>query len=533
MYRTSKRIAALSMAAALLASQTAYAQNVVTAQQPGTTAAQGPTAEKQYNEKGYLVIDGQQSDPGFVNAGPGLSGNVQGTGTESSKPGTEQNPTPIDSAAAGSAQQNQTQAGSAQGTTGNQIAIDESVAKPEIASEAAALYDATTGQFLYEKNGDKAMYPASTTKLMTALLAVEKLKLDDTITFSQTATTNLESGASNVNIVAGDKLSVKDALYALLLKSACEVANGLGEAVSGSEAQFAALMNQRAKELGATNTNFQNASGLNSASHYTTAHDMALITKAALDNETIRSILQTRSYTLPASQKRGELQILNGNKMSNKANAQYYDGFIGGKTGYTSKAGNTLATGVEKNGHELIAVVLKSQQKQYEDTKKLLDYGYELIAKAGSQNTAAGSSQTGSTQTQNGQTSAGQAQNSQANAGQAQDSQAAAGGKWVQNGSSRQYQKADGSFYRNEWLDLDGKTYFFGSDTNMCTGWKQFTNGAWYYFNPEDGSMVTNKWVTQDGKSYYLQSDGTMAKNTVIDGIYKVDASGVYVEKLG
>ena len=529
MYRTSKRIAALSLAAALLASQAAYAENVVTAQQPGGTASQGPSAEKVYNEKGYLVLGSKGGDQGFVNAGPGVSGNVQGTGTQSTQPGTEQNPTPVDPSAGTttSGQQTQNQASGTQtGASGNQIAIDESIAKPELASEAAVLYDATTGQFLYEKNGDKAMYPASTTKLMTALLAVEHLKLEDTVTFSQTATTNLESGASNVNLVAGDKLSVKDALYAMLLKSACEVANGLGEAVSGSEAQFAALMNQRAKELGATNTNFQNASGLNSASHYTTAHDMALIAKAALDNETIRTILQTQSYQLPASQKRGALQIINGNKMANKANSQYYEGFIGGKTGYTSKAGNTLATGVVKNGHELIAVVLKSKQKQYEDTKKLFDYGYQLIAKAGGQQTS-GSSQTQNQQTNGSQTNSNQTNNSQAN------SAAAAGGKWVQNGSARQYQKADGSFFRNEWLDLDGKTYFFGSDTNMCTGWKQFTNGAWYYFNPEDGSMVTNKWVTQDGKSYYLQSDGTMAKNTVIDGVYRVDASGVYVEKLG
>ena len=512
------KLTALTLAAALAAQSAVYAQSVVTAQEPGNSTASGPSEEKVYNEKGYLVLS-SKGDSNYVNAGPGVSIATEGTGADGAQSGTEKNPTAIDKSAGTASGQTETQQTTASGGAAQtQIVTNDSIAKPELASETAALYDATTGQFLFAKDADKAMAPASMTKLMTALLVVEHLKLEDTITFSESATTNLESGAATAGLVAGDKLTVKDALYALLLKSACEVANGLGEAVSGSQAQFAALMNQKAKELGATNTNFENASGLNGENHYTTAHDMALIAKAALDNETIRTILQTTKYTLPASQKRSELVIQNGNKMVNKANSQHYEGFIGGKTGYTSKAGNTLATGVQKNGHELISVVMKSSQKQYEDTKKLMDYGYQVIAASGSASTSAGTSSAESSANSGSQTSGG--------------AQTAAGGKWIQNGTNRQYQKADGSLYKNEWLDLDGKTYFFGSDSNLCTGWKQFTNGAWYYFSPEDGSMVTKKWVTQDGKSYYLQADGTMAKNTVIDGTYRVDANGVYVEKV-
>ena len=514
--RKTKKILALALAGAMLFGQTVYAENVVTAAQPGEENAQanGPTGEKKLNEKGYLVLGGiEDNNADYVNAGPGAAGGqVDGAAQQT---GTAQNPTQVggDSAA---------------GSSAGQIKIDESIAKPEVASETAALYDAATGQFLYAKDMDKAMYPASMTKLMTALLAAERLKLDDKITISAAAVTNLEAGAATAGMAAGDTMTVKDALYALLLKSACEVANALGEAVSGSTAEFAALMNQKAQELGCTNTHFENASGLNAASHYTTAHDMALITKAALDNQTLLPILQTVNYTLPAAKNRGELKILNGNKMINPANAQYYAGIIGGKTGYTSKAGNTLAVGVKKDGHELISVVMKSTQKQYDDTKALLDYGFKLIAASGT----AGQSSTANTQTNAGNTANTENANSANTANNNQNSAAAQGGQWVQTGSQKQYKKADGSFYRNEWLDLDGKTYFFGSDTNMCTGWKQFTNGAWYYFNPQDGAMVTNKWVTQDGKSYYLQSDGTMAKNTVINDTYRVDENGVYVEKL-
>lgn len=524
--RKTKRLLALSLAAALFAAQTAYADEVVTAAQPEIAGAEGnyistigPSGNKELGDNGYVVVgsDGRNANE-YVNAGPGAGG-LPGTGTTSSSSSgniiisgqqqgtTAQTPQTSTGQAApgGTVSSGTTTSGTTtSGTTASgtaQITINESIAKPSISSEAAILYDATTGQILFEKNSRQQMYPASITKLMTALLVAEHCSLDDTVTYSETATHGLESGAATVQLDTGDTLTVRESLYALMLKSACEVANGLAEKVSGTQAAFADLMNQRAQQLGCTNTHFANASGLNDTNHYTTAYDMALITKAALDNETVRTIASTLTYTLPASKNRGALTITNGHKMLNPANSQYYSGIIAGKTGYTSKAGNTLATAVQKDGHELIAVVMKSTQQQYVDTKALLDYGYQQIA------ASKGGSTTGQTQT------------------------GASG--WIQVSDTQwQYKKADGTLCRSEWLDLNGTSYWFDDNTYMATGWRQFSNGAWYYFNPQNGAMVTNKWVTDNGKSYYLQSDGTMAVNTVIDGTYQVDANGVYVKKL-
>ncbi|MCQ2401940.1 MAG: D-alanyl-D-alanine carboxypeptidase [Lachnospiraceae bacterium] len=253
------------------------------------------------------------------------------------------------------------------------------VAEPEIASEAGVLYDATTGKVLFEKNGYKSMYPASTTKIMTALLAAEKLPLSTRFTFSKSAAEGLESGYTNVSMVTGDTMTIEDALYALMLKSACEVANGIAEAVSGDQASFAALMNSRARELGCTNTSFKNASGLNDSSHLTCAYDMALITKAAFENETVKKICMTKSWKLPASKKRGELTVTNSNKMLYKENSQYFEGIVGGKTGYTSKAGNTLCEVAVVKGHTLVAVVMKSSGKQYTDVLALFNYGKKVL----------------------------------------------------------------------------------------------------------------------------------------------------------
>ena len=519
--RKTKRLLALSLAAALFAAQTAYADEVVTAAQPEIAGAEGnyissigPEGTKEVGDDGYVAVgsNGRNANE-YVNAGPGAGG-LTGTGTEASSSGgssiiisgqqqtASQTGTASSEAAPGGGTVSTGTAASGTAASGTaQITIDESIQKPSVSSEAAVLYDATTGQVLFDKNANQQMYPASMTKLMTALLVAENCSLDDTVTYSETATHGLESGAATVQLDTGDTLSVRDSLYALLLKSACEVANGLAEKVSGTQAAFAELMNQRAQQLGCTNTHFANASGLNDTNHYTTAYDMALITKAAFDNETVRTIASTVNYTLPAAKNRGELAITNGNKMINPANSQYYSGIIAGKTGYTSKAGNTLATAVQKDGHELIAVVMKSTQQQYVDTKALLDYGYQQIA------ASKGGSTTGQTQT------------------------GASG--WIQVSDTQwQYKKADGTLCRSEWLDLNGTSYWFDDNTYMATGWRQFSNGAWYYFNPQNGAMVTNKWVTDNGKSYYLQSDGTMAVNTVIDGTYQVDANGVYVKKL-
>ena len=260
----------------------------------------------------------------------------------------------------------------------------EAANAPAIASEGAVLYNATSGKFLYEKNANHQYYPASITKFMTALLVLENASQDDTVVFSSAATENLESGAVNLELTKGDRVKVRDCLYGLMLKSANEVANGLAEHVSGSVPSFAKKMNRRAQELGCTNTNFVNPSGLNSAKHLSTPHDMALIAKACFDRADFRAIDRTVSYHFPATQKRPNgTDIVMGHRMISSGNADYYPGILGGKTGYTSAAGNTLVTCAERNGVRLIVVVMKSHKTQYSDTRALLDYGFQLAEESG------------------------------------------------------------------------------------------------------------------------------------------------------
>lgn len=378
---------------------------------------------------------------------------------------------------------------------GNAGGLLSNVTKPEIAAEGAVLMDAATGTVLYEKNADKAYYPASITKLMTALLVIENCNLDDTVTFSATATTNLEAGAVSLNITEGDKLTVRQCLYALLLKSANEVANGLAEHVAGSNAAFAKMMNDKAKALGCTNTNFVNPHGLNNSNHYTTARDMALIARAAFQNETLRKIDTTLSYELPATQKAGARMITMGHKMMYSTDSRYYPGIIGGKTGYTSLAGNTLVTAVEKDGVRLIAVILKSKSTHYADTKALLDYGFAVM-KGGT--------------------------------GPSDVSSVPSAG-WVQDGAGWYYIKTDGSRASNEWQNIDQKYYWFDSDAYMAAGWRQFSNGAWYYFK-SSGAMATNCWIENHNQWFYLGADGVMLTNTTTPDGYQVDGNGVWVE---
>lgn len=375
------------------------------------------------------------------------------------------------------------------------------VEKPTVQSEGAVLLNANTGEILFEKNGNTRFYPASITKLMTALLTVENCSLSDTVTFSKTATTNLESGAVTLNLTEGDQLTVEQCLYGLLLKSANEIANGLAEHISGSVSSFADKMNARAKELGCTDTHFVNPNGLNNTEHYTTPRDMAIIARAAFQNPTVAKVASTLSYEFPATKKASARAITMGHKMLYPNDSRYYDGIVAGKTGYTSKAGNTLATCAERDGLRLIAIIMKSSQTHYEDTKALLDYGFAL-AEAGELSTSGSSG--GSSQTTAG---------------------------WHQDTTGWYYIKSDGTRAANEWQTINGKEYWFDSNQYMATGWRQFVGGIWYYFQP-DGSLAKNAWVQNSaGQWFYVGSTGEMLRNTTTpDGNY-VNADGVWVQQ--
>lgn len=247
-----------------------------------------------------------------------------------------------------------------------------------IASDAGIVMDANTGVVLYGKNIHETYSPASITKVLTSLIVLEHCSLDETVTFSESAVYNVESNSSSAGYDTGDTASVKDCLYALLLKSANEAANALAEHVAGSADAFAVLMNEKAAELGCQDSHFANPSGLNNEEHYVSAYDMALITRAAFENPTFAKIVETTYYKLAPNQKNPEGQgISPGNKLVKKNWPQYYrPDVLGGKTGYTSIALNTLVNGARQGDTTLITVILHSNNTQYEDTSRLLDFGF-------------------------------------------------------------------------------------------------------------------------------------------------------------
>ena len=246
-----------------------------------------------------------------------------------------------------------------------------------LASQAAVLLDADTGTVLYEKNMHQALYPASITKLMTALLAVQSLEPEQVLTVSQTAVNAVPRSSSHISLLPGEQLTAEQALYAIGMESANDAANVLAEAVAGSMEAFAAQMNETARALGATETHFSNANGLPDSTHTTTAYDMALITAAAWKQEGLARYFNTVSYTLPATNLSAARSFQNKDRLL-AGGQYYYDGVQMAKTGWTSSAQGTFAAVVQRDGVTLVAVTLKSPllEDKYKDTHKLLDYGF-------------------------------------------------------------------------------------------------------------------------------------------------------------
>lgn len=371
-HRNKIQIAGLGLALALSQAVSAYAAGtVVVGKAPGETAAE-TTAAEATTESTVTAALGSTTK-----AAP------ENTTTATTKAAPAVLDTPAHVVTAGSHEASNSQTPAPQPSTAaadsTQSAVSAAdISQPEVAAEGAVLLNAATGEVLYGKNQDQQFYPASITKVMTALVVLEHCNLNETVTFSETATTNLESGAVALGVSAGDQLTVEQSLYGLLLKSANEIGNGLAEHVSGSVSAFADLMNAKAKELGCKNTHFANPHGLNNENHKTTPYDMALILRAAVANDTFRKIDTTTSYQFPAIKNAAARTITMGHKMMYKTDSRYYEGIIGGKTGYTSKAGNTLVTAVERDGVRLIAVVMKAKGTHYTDTRAMLDYGFAL-----------------------------------------------------------------------------------------------------------------------------------------------------------
>lgn len=253
---------------------------------------------------------------------------------------------------------------------------------PKIAAPSAILMEASTGLVLYEKSANKKRYPASVTKIMTALLAVENSAMNETVKFSKNAIYGIEPGSSHIAMRVGEELTMEQALNAVMLASANEVSLAVGEHVGGDAKTFIQMMNDRAKELGCKNTNFVNTNGLFDENHYTTAYDMALIARAALNNEAFRKVTSTKIYTIPSTNLVDESRVFGNHHqmLTGTKKPQYkYEGCIGGKTGYTVKAKHSLATFASRDGLELICIVMnnESSNANYESTTALLDFGFD------------------------------------------------------------------------------------------------------------------------------------------------------------
>ncbi len=249
---------------------------------------------------------------------------------------------------------------------------------------SAVLIDARTGIVVYDKSMNQRCFPASVTKIMTALLLLEKSgeNLTDRISFSNKAVFSVPVGSSHIAMNEGDSITVKDALYGLMLPSANDVANGIAEYVSGDMNSFAKAMTERAKALGANNTNFTNAHGFHENNHYSTAYDMALIMKEAIKFPEFLQAISTTYYEIPPTEKQPmPRQFYNSNKMIFPNSPFFNEYVVGGKTGFTNEAKHTLATYARKDGIDLIAVVMFDEKNApYTDTTALLESGFKAFS---------------------------------------------------------------------------------------------------------------------------------------------------------
>jgi len=249
---------------------------------------------------------------------------------------------------------------------------------PELAGEGVVLMEANTGALIYEKQSDVRMYPASTTKILTAIVVLENCSLDETVTFTEECC-DLEEGAVTIDSVPGEQMLLKDALYGLLLPSGNDCAMALALHVAGSIDRFADMMNAKAEQIGAKDSHFVNPSGLFDAEHYTTAADLSLIAQYAFHNSTFVDIISHPTYIIEPTNKTEESRVLtNTHEMITPTNPDYNSHVIGGKTGYLYEAGRCLVTYGEKDGITLISVILNgSYYGIFSETQALLDFGWD------------------------------------------------------------------------------------------------------------------------------------------------------------
>ena len=269
-------------------------------------------------------------------------------------------------------------------STGTQYSLldPQGTGAPEIDGKAYVLYDVQSGTFLLGNNQDTPLPPASITKVMTILLAFENLKMTDTITVTRDMYESIPNDYVRLGLVEGEEITVEEAIYACLLISANDACMALAITMGGSVDGFSKMMNERAVELGCTHTNFTNPYGFSDENHLTTAHDMALMMAAALNNEMYTKISTTANYTMPATNKYDEPRSLtNGNRFVSTT-TYAYDNYIGGKTGFTDLSAYTIVAGARQDGRTLVGVVLGAScsEVRYSELISLFTYGFETYS---------------------------------------------------------------------------------------------------------------------------------------------------------
>ena len=252
---------------------------------------------------------------------------------------------------------------------------DKNTTEPAISAQSAYLIDNRTNKVLFQKNSDKKMYPASTTKILTAILTLENCNVDDSVTASFDAVNSIPDGYSTANIQVGETLTVGQLLEVLLIHSANDSANILAEHVGGSIDSFVAMMNTKANEIGLNSSHFTNAYGKHDDNHYTTAHDLAILMKYCLKNDTFRKISGKASCAIPATNMSGTRTYTSTNELEIPKTRNYYPYLTSGKTGFTTQAKECLVSASYKDNLELICVVLGSTSR-FNDTKNLFEFGY-------------------------------------------------------------------------------------------------------------------------------------------------------------
>ena len=254
-----------------------------------------------------------------------------------------------------------------------------------LVSETAIVIDGSSGQVIYEKNAHQKMYPASTTKILTGLLAVEYGNMTDNITYSHNAIYGIERGSSHASISVDEVLTLEQSMYALSIESANDAAAGIGEYLESKTGKsLSSLMNERAKQAGALNSNFVNPHGLPDNNHYTTAYDLAMIAKECIKYDTFKEIFTAKTYSIPPTNKQSKTRTFNAANWFVNGVFVYdgnfqREGLLMTKTGWTQEARHTLVTAFEQDGRTIIAVVMSAPRDDdtFGDIEKLFNWAFE------------------------------------------------------------------------------------------------------------------------------------------------------------